>query len=237
MKRRRILDAARDLARPVAKRVLYRSVQPGSRTEWVYRSLYRANFVARELYDWGVRSLWATPLFLSRCDFYGQRIAVDRLPYIEGAVHIELGSDIRFSGLVGIKSPNRGDPVLRIGDGVFLGHHTTFIVASRVEIGNYVSIGGGSYIADTEGHASYNPNRPIWEVYASEEDVAPVVIEDNVQLGRGCVVLKGVTIGARAVVGAYSVVRNDIPPDAVVAGNPARVIKRMTPTPAAAAGP
>ncbi|MDQ1250354.1 MAG: hypothetical protein QG597_4733, partial [Actinomycetota bacterium] len=70
---------------------------------------------------------------------------------------------------------------------------------------------------------------PIWEVPPSDADVAEVVIEDNVQISHDCKILKGVRIGARAVIGAGSVVRSIFPEDAVVMGNPARVVKRMTP--------
>jgi acetyltransferase-like isoleucine patch superfamily enzyme len=64
-------------------------------------------------------------------------------------------------------------------------------------------------------------------VPASSDDVSPVVIENNVQIGRHCVILKGVTIGARSIVGAGSVLRSSVPPDSVVVGNPARVVKRL----------
>jgi acetyltransferase-like isoleucine patch superfamily enzyme len=57
--------------------------------------------------------------------------------------------------------------------------------------------------------------------------VAPVVIEDNVQIGRNCMILKGVRIGARSVVGSCSVVRHSIPPDSIFIGNPGRVVRRM----------
>ena len=53
----------------------------------------------------------------------------------------------------------------------------------------------------------------------------PVVIEKNVWLGAGVIVLKGVTIGEGAIVGAGSVVTKDIPPKAIFAGNPAKLIK------------
>jgi acetyltransferase-like isoleucine patch superfamily enzyme len=54
---------------------------------------------------------------------------------------------------------------------------------------------------------------------------APIVIEDDVWLGGNVIVLPGVTIGARSVIGAGSVVTKSIPPDVFAAGNPCRVIK------------
>ena len=55
----------------------------------------------------------------------------------------------------------------------------------------------------------------------------PIVVEDDVLIGANCIILKGVRIGARSVVGAGSVVTRDVPPDTVVAGNPAVVIKKL----------
>ena len=59
--------------------------------------------------------------------------------------------------------------------------------------------------------------------------MAPIRIEDHVWVGQDAVILKGVTIGKGAVVGAFSVVTRDVEPWTVVAGNPARVVKRLTP--------
>jgi acetyltransferase-like isoleucine patch superfamily enzyme len=67
-----------------------------------------------------------------------------------------------------------------------------------------------------DGDRSYRP--PI--------ATQPVVIEDDVRLGIGVIVLKGVRIGAGAQVGAGSVVTADVPPGVVVEGNPARVVVR-----------
>ena len=56
---------------------------------------------------------------------------------------------------------------------------------------------------------------------------APITIEDDVWIGANCQILKGVTIGARTVIGAGSVVTKSIPADSIAAGNPCRVIRRI----------
>ena len=54
---------------------------------------------------------------------------------------------------------------------------------------------------------------------------APIVIEDDVLIGTRCIVLKGVTIGARSIIGSGSVVTKSIPADCIAAGNPCKVIR------------
>ena len=222
-----IAESMKRTLKPLAKRVLFQTIQPTGPARHLLAGLSDAVFMSREMLEWAERSLIATPMFLSKCAVHGDQIAVDRMPYLLGSPRIELGSNIRISGKIGITSPMRGDPVLQIGDGVFIGHNCSIAVAKRVSIGKFASVGSGTYIADTEGHSHYNPERPIWEVPAGDDDVAPVTIEDGVQISKNCMILKGVTIGARSVVGAGSVVRSNIPPDSVVMGNPARVVKRM----------
>ena len=79
-------------------------------------------------------------------------------------------------------------------------------------------------ITDTDAHPmDYMARRSSNEGTKS----APVVIEDDVWGGAHCIILKGVTIGARSIIGAGSVVTNSIPADCVAAGNPCRVIKSL----------
>ena len=56
---------------------------------------------------------------------------------------------------------------------------------------------------------------------------APITIEDDVWIGANCQILKGVTIGARSIIGAGSVVTKSIPADCIAAGNPCRVIRTL----------
>ena len=215
--------------RPLAKKIIYNAVHPGWLLKPLFSLVFNMHWYGRELWEWFWRSLVATPIFLSRCESFGTDISADRIPYINGAVRIQLGNQLRISGKFNISSTNTGEPVLKIGNGVFIGHQTRFGIAERIEIGDFSSIGASCDIADTEGHSHYNPQRPIWEVPASPDDIAPVIIEDNVQISKNVTILKGVRIGARSVIGAGSVVRKDVPPDSVVMGNPGRVVTRMKP--------
>jgi maltose O-acetyltransferase len=57
----------------------------------------------------------------------------------------------------------------------------------------------------------------------------PIIIEDNVFIGLQCVILKGVTIGKNSVIGANSVVFNNVPENSIAVGNPCKVIMRRNP--------
>jgi acetyltransferase-like isoleucine patch superfamily enzyme len=85
-------------------------------------------------------------------------------------------------------------------------------------------IAGRVYISDHD-HQYDHPDFSARECKKLRAD--PVVIEDGVWLGEGSVILKGVTVGKRAVVGANAVVTKDVPPFTIVAGVPARVIEKI----------
>lgn len=115
-------------------------------------------------------------------------------------------------------------PKLIIGDGTAIQFYFHCGAAESVRIGRDVLIAGNVYITDHD-HAFNDLSLPA--IKCDELQSKPVVIEDGCWLGEGCMVLKGVTIGARAVVAANAVVTRDVPAGVVVAGVPAKVIKQL----------
>lgn len=132
---------------------------------------------------------------------------------------------------------------ITIGRNSYIGGGTTLISRNHIFIGNSVTIAWGCTLYDHNSHSldykerqkdierqndDYRNGRNFisskdWNVVKSK----PIVIEDNVWIGFDSVILCGVTIGEGAIVGARSVVRQNIEPWTVVAGNPAVVVKRL----------
>jgi acetyltransferase-like isoleucine patch superfamily enzyme len=124
---------------------------------------------------------------------------------------------------------------LTLGDRTFVGK-STIAIASRVGIGNDVLMAWGCTIVDHDSHALRFSDRrdDVSNWYLGIKDwsrveIEPVIIQDRVWIGLNAIILKGVTIGEGAVVAAGSVVTKDVPPYVVVAGNPARVVRELTP--------
>lgn len=96
-----------------------------------------------------------------------------------------------------------------------------------ITIGNNVLMGGNVRIYDHDYHALDYRYRRRGVPEHEHIKKAPVVIEDDVFIGTNAIILKGVRVGARTVIGAGSVVSlKNIPPDSMVAGNPAKIIKQ-----------
>jgi galactoside O-acetyltransferase len=130
---------------------------------------------------------------------------------------------------------DRSDALLSIGDRTFVGG-STIVIANRVEIGDDVLIAWGCTIIDHDSHAVRFSDRrnDATNWYDGNKDwshvgIEPVIIENKVWIGLNALILKGVTIGEGSVVAAGSVVTGDVPPHVVVAGNPARVVRELTP--------
>lgn len=87
---------------------------------------------------------------------------------------------------------------------------------------------GKPHQLDPAGHPTDAARRRAHEP-TPPDAIAPVSIGDDVWIGTGAIILKGVSVGDRAIVAARAVVTKDVPADAVVAGNPARVVSTLAP--------
>ena len=92
---------------------------------------------------------------------------------------------------------------------------------STITIGDNVLIGTGCIILDNDSHHS-DPQKRIQNIIPAKS----ICIEDNVFIGTLCIILKGVTIGKNSVIGAGSIVFNDIPENSIAIGNPCKVIMK-----------
>jgi len=106
---------------------------------------------------------------------------------------------------------------IQIGRRCSIGDRTEIHAGRSVSIGNEVIIAWDCVIMDRDYHSTAN----------GLENTEPVIIENRVWIGCRSILLKGITIGEGAVIAAGSVVTKDVPPYTLVAGNPAREIKKV----------
>jgi acetyltransferase-like isoleucine patch superfamily enzyme len=148
------------------------------------------------------------------------------LPFrVLNAHRISVGSKVLIGAgswlIVPVDGPR--EPVLRIGDRVRM-NQTSISAVESVTIADTVAIARGVYISD-HSHGFDDPDRAVRDQPLAR--VAPVRIEQGAWLGQNVVVLPGVTIGAGAVIGANSVVKDDVPARTVAVGAPARVVRNL----------
>lgn len=164
------------------------------------------------------------PIFQARCATIGKGVKIGALPFIRGPVEIHMGDESELGGdfviLGGSILPN---PTLTIGKGAKIGWGGLISVCREVVIEENAMISFNCRIMDTDGHRKEADLRAAG-VAIAPEDCRPVRICKNAWIGNGSYILKGVTIGEGAIIGANSVVISNIPPFALAMGNPAEVL-------------
>jgi maltose O-acetyltransferase len=128
---------------------------------------------------------------------------------------------------------------ISVGESCYVGDGSRIWSSESVNIGNRVLISHNVNIHDTDSHSintelrsqhfyaimsTGHPKENIFDIKAS-----PVVIDDDVWIGFNSTILKGVKIGKGSIIAACSVVTKDVPPNVIVAGNPAKVIRELVP--------
>jgi acetyltransferase-like isoleucine patch superfamily enzyme len=169
---------------------------------------------------------------------YGRDLRVDGRIIIRVAKRgaIRLGDNVSINSRTGSNLVGRTNPTIFhcMGDGhITFGNNSgcSFAVLSSkssIRIGDHTKLGGNARIYDHDYHAvDYLSRRsPVNDIAACK--TAPVVVGDDILIGANAIILKGVTIGDRSIVGAGSVVAlKNIPPDSLVAGNPARALRKL----------
>jgi acetyltransferase-like isoleucine patch superfamily enzyme len=148
------------------------------------------------------------------------------------APDVQLGRDVRLFGFVNLYGCTIGDGT-RIG--TFVEIQKNAVIGQRCKISSHTFICEGvsiedevfvghnvTFINDRFPRATNGNGTPQSD---ADWTCVPTRVKRGASIGSGATILCGVTIGERAIVGAGSVVTRDVPPDAVVAGNPARALK------------
>lgn len=135
---------------------------------------------------------------------------------------IEIGKEalIEEGVMFKIDGPWSAELRIVIGNRVFIGRQVEFNVTERVTMGDDVLVASGCRFVDHDHGMALSQH-----IHDQPLIARPIHVEDGVWIGANCVILKGVNIGAGAVVGAGSVVRQDIPAGEIWAGVPAKFIR------------
>ena len=138
-----------------------------------------------------------------------------------GCGEIVLGDGVSFNGtVVPVELVTYASGRIEIGNHTFVNYGSSIAARASVKIGSYCHLGHYTFVMDNDQHDV------VRHTELPQSD--PVIIEDHVWIGSKAIILPGVRIGSRAVIGAGSIVTKDIPPRCVAAGNPARVLRHLT---------
>lgn len=166
---------------------------------------------------------------------HGRNLIVGAKARCDNASHkresITIGNNCDIQGILITKK----DGFIRIGDYTTIRYNSLVGSIISVCIGSNVIISNNVTIMDNNNHPTSAKKRyemtqsgfysSLWNWENSTG--APITIKDNVWIGEKSTILKGVTIGEGSIVGACSMVTKDVPPFTIVAGNPAKVVKKL----------
>jgi acetyltransferase-like isoleucine patch superfamily enzyme len=215
---------------PAARRI--RRLRRGLRTlslpapRVVVKPMLWAFLALRSAYYFAKRLLICEPLFKAYCRRYGRRLRTGAyIHWVQGKGDLIFGDDVLVDGKssFGFAVSYSPRPTLVVGDRTIIGHDCRFIVGKQITIGRDCLIAGGVWMFDSSGHPA-DPEARRAGRRPGPEEVRPIVVGDNVWIAGRSIICPGVKIGEGSIVSANSVVRTNVRPYTVVAGNPARKI-------------
>ena len=171
----------------------------------------------------GLRGISAF-LWRRKLKYFGVGAMIARPHHFWGEKYISIGDHVAIWRYSRVDALGNGPDFegIEIGEGCKIQPFVHIAAVEKVTLGKGVLIASHVYITDHDHDFSDPYDPPIWNKRVVS---APTCIEDYVWLGEGVMVLKGVTIGERSIIGAGSIVTKDIPSFSIAVGTPARVIQ------------
>lgn len=152
----------------------------------------------------------------------GEGVLIDADARIIGAARMRIGAHTRIDAFCVLSA---GEGGVAIGEHVHVAAHCFLAGAARIELGDFSGISGRTSIySSTDDFSGLSLTGPTVPDELRRVDSRPVRVGRHVIVGAGTVILPGVTLGDGAAVGAMSLVRRNVAPFTIVAGNPARVV-------------
>jgi maltose O-acetyltransferase len=155
------------------------------------------------------------------CLFFLKVLPLFSFPLLNSKLFRLMGYNIDKTVIIFSSARIIGDISVKIGANTFIGHETlimggdsTISIGSDCDISSRVNIISGTHKIDMNGTRS-----------AGNGLGKDIIIEDGVWIGFGVIILPGVKIGRKSIIGAGSVVVNDIPPYSIAVGNPCKVVR------------
>ena len=176
--------------------------------------------------------LWTGPLFKARCTEVGKALSLPNgIPLVVGDhLKIFIGNHVTIYRCMIGASKVFDTPVFKLGNNSSVGYGTTISVAKEITIGNHCMISPDCVIMDSDDHP-ISPSKRLLNLPVDPSTVKPVKIGNNVWIGAQSIILKGVTIGDNSIIAANSVVTQDVEPNCIYAGIPAKPIKKCIDNP------
>lgn len=172
---------------------------------------YTRHFVAPHLASLGGNSNMMKPWNI---DIHGAHINIG------SNIHVVTAKDRRVSFSTWQFEDYQGH--ITLGDNCLVCPGVRLDSGSHITVGDNCMLAAGSYVTDADWHDLYDRTKIIGVTL-------PVTLADNVWVGDGATICKGVSIGENSIVGAGAIVTSDVPANCVAAGNPARVVKQLDP--------
>ncbi|MEZ8557555.1 DapH/DapD/GlmU-related protein [Vibrio cyclitrophicus] len=153
-----------------------------------------------------------------------------RFPFeVRGRKYISFSENLSTGRYCRIEAYSKNDEkVLKIGHNCQINDNVHIVASENVTIKDNVLIASRVFISDLNhgSYSGYSQSHPSELASKRALSSSPVIIESNVWLGEGVVVLPGVTIGENVIVGANSVVSKNLESNTIHVGNPAKLIKK-----------